>query len=494
MASRVVVLFTVVPLAFVFSHSLMLAVASSSSPDDSPSLMCDGARAPVVLAEPLAFCSGYGSISCCDTVDAELRKEFDDSQRRNAGGSTCPAAVKALLCARCVPYLSSVVSNPNTADTIKLLAPLLCASTSSTSVQQHPTPTTRPQDMCLERISTDGSYLTMAAHPDGSSRAILSTKDGKIWLAFGLKGVAFHPDFATNGRFFVSSTGAAGRCRSAAPAPGNGCSKYQLVVDEFSEKGGVAVERYNKNKAAPSQVRRVFSMDLPRPHRLYSYQQHGGQLLFKPGESDGYLYLVTGHGVFDAESPANLYCANVDEQHKERVYLISKGGGSSSEAAVPTLAINHGRPADGRMPSIVGGLVYHGSADPALQKSLQVRSSPAHYRGTVITGRVLSMAEDNSKDIFILATGSVYRVVPPGLCNHVPLHQQTQWPPGTGWVLSFGALAVAFAFYLIWSTIFGGQTISLFNGFRLSFLLNFCIIDNRTISANNFPTTADHQD
>jgi glucose/arabinose dehydrogenase len=41
-------------------------------------------------------------------------------------------------------------------------------------------------------------------------------------------------------------------------------------------------------------VRRIFTMGLPRLHASYSYQQHGGQILFRP--SDGRLYLVTGNG------------------------------------------------------------------------------------------------------------------------------------------------------------------------------------------------------
>ena len=39
-------------------------------------------------------------------------------------------------------------------------------------------------------------------------------------------------------------------------------------------------------------------MGLPYPHTSYSYQHHGGQILFWPSDSDGYLYLVTGNGDF----------------------------------------------------------------------------------------------------------------------------------------------------------------------------------------------------
>lgn len=86
---------------------------------------------------------------------------------------------------------------------------------------------------CFERIGT-GTYNSMAPHPDGSARVFLSTQEGKILLAsvpargrsggtlqinddsllfldltdrvLGLVGIAFHPEFTTNGRFFVSYT------------------------------------------------------------------------------------------------------------------------------------------------------------------------------------------------------------------------------------------------------------------------------------------------
>jgi hypothetical protein len=135
--------------------------------------------------------------------------------------------------------------------------------------------------MCLERVG-NGSYLNMAAHPDGSGRVFLSNQAGKVFLAtvppqgsgktlqldaakpflditdevhldneFGLMGLAFHPDFATNGRFFVSyncdktqSANCAGRCACNSDV---GCDpsklgadngkqpcQYQSVVAEYS--------------------------------------------------------------------------------------------------------------------------------------------------------------------------------------------------------------------------------------------------------------------
>jgi len=58
--------------------------------------------------------------------------------------------------------------------------------------------------------------------------------------------VAFHPEFTTNGRFFASyhcdsSTSpvcGAGTCWGSAAGNGSQLCRYQLVVSEFSAKGG----------------------------------------------------------------------------------------------------------------------------------------------------------------------------------------------------------------------------------------------------------------
>ncbi|XP_047050434.1 HIPL1 protein-like [Lolium rigidum] len=195
-----------------------------------------------------------------------------------------------------------------------------------------PTPTA---GVCLEKIG-NGSYLNMVAHPDGSSKAFFSRQDGKIWLAtvpeqgmqdgleidemspfldlateghlssdLGLVGVAFHPDFANNGRFFVSyicdgaqSPNCAGRCScdhevecdpSKLGSDKNGVHpcQYHLVISEYSAEGSPS--RFSEaTYADPSEVRRVFSMGLPY------VSNHAGQLLFGP--TDGYLYFFTGNG------------------------------------------------------------------------------------------------------------------------------------------------------------------------------------------------------
>jgi hypothetical protein len=66
---------------------------------------------------------------------------------------------------------------------------------------------------------------------------------------------------------------------------------------------------------------------------------------------------------------------------------------------------------------------------------------------------VLSLGEDSSKDAFVLATGGVFRLVPPSLCG---VTQPLPHARGAGWVLSVLGFALLFALYLVWTTVFGG--------------------------------------
>lgn len=144
-----------------------------------------------------------------------------------------------------------------------------------------------PSGMCLEKIG-DGSYLNMVAHPDGSNRVFLSDQPGKIWLAIvpedgsgeklvvdgsnpfidltdqvysdielGLMGIAFHPNFKENGRFFASFNcdkvkwpDCSGRCSCNTDVgcdpsklgPDNGAQpcQYHSVIAEFTANGSAS--------------------------------------------------------------------------------------------------------------------------------------------------------------------------------------------------------------------------------------------------------------
>ncbi|XP_052172976.1 HIPL1 protein-like [Diospyros lotus] len=191
-----------------------------------------------------------------------------------------------------------------------------------------------PKGLCLEKIG-EGQYLNMVAHPDGSNRAFFSSQAGKIWLAtipeqgsggtldldesspfvdltdqvhldttFGVMGMAFHPNFAQNGRFFTSfncdkvkSPTCSGRCScnsdvNCDPSKLNSSKgaqpcQYHSVIAEYTASG-TASEPAMAKTAKPTEVRRIFTMGLPFTNN------HGGQILFGP--KDGYLYFMMGDG------------------------------------------------------------------------------------------------------------------------------------------------------------------------------------------------------
>ncbi|KAG6534048.1 hypothetical protein ZIOFF_007929 [Zingiber officinale] len=209
----------------------------------------------------------------------------------------------------------------------------LCFDGNSTSFSRS-TASPNPKGLCFERIG-NGSYLNMVAHPDGSNRVFVSNQAGKIWLAtvpehgsggtleidesdpfldltdvvhldaqFGLMGLAFHPNFTTNGRFFVSyncdklqSTSCSGRCSCnsdvgcdpSSLGSDNGAQpcQYQAVVAEYTANSSSAAPSI-ATSANPQEVRRIFTMGLPFTNH------HGGQILFGP--ADGYLYFMMGDG------------------------------------------------------------------------------------------------------------------------------------------------------------------------------------------------------
>ncbi|KAL1541560.1 hipl1 protein [Salvia divinorum] len=182
----------------------------------------------------------------------------------------------------------------------------------------------------------------MVGHPDGSNRAFFSNQQGKIWLAtipsqgsggvleldeatpfldltdevhfdseFGLLGIAFHPKFTENGRFFASFNcdkakwpACAGRCTCNSDVkcdpsklnPENGANpcQFQSVIAEFTANGTAS----QPSLANPLEVRRIFTMGLPFT------SHHAGQILFGP--EDGHLYFMMGDGGGARGDPFNF--------------------------------------------------------------------------------------------------------------------------------------------------------------------------------------------
>ncbi|KAL5814016.1 hypothetical protein ACOSQ4_024657 [Xanthoceras sorbifolium] len=218
----------------------------------------------------------------------------------------------------------------------------LCFNCENISYSEMETPHP-PDGLCLEKIG-NGAYINMVPHPDGSNRVFVSNMQGKIWLAtvpdegsngilgiaeskpfldltdkvaydtrLGLMGMAFHPNFLQNGRFFLSfncdkmkQPGCVGRCSCNTDVDcdpsklgtDNGIvpCQYHTIIAEYTVNDTASKPSLSK-RAYAAEVRRILTMGLP-----YS-GGHAGQILFGP--ADGYLYLMIADGT-QRDDPSNF--------------------------------------------------------------------------------------------------------------------------------------------------------------------------------------------
>ncbi|HEX7002901.1 MAG TPA: PQQ-dependent sugar dehydrogenase [Trueperaceae bacterium] len=149
-------------------------------------------------------------------------------------------------------------------------------------------PPDEPPQLALEEVATGLQSPTAIVAPgDGSGRIFLLEQPGRIRIAVdgqllpepfldisgqmsaggerGLLGLAFHPEYADNGRFFVDYTDPAG----------------DTVVAEY------AVSTEDPDLADPNSRRVLLQVPQPYPNH------NGGGLAFGP---DGYLYISLGDG------------------------------------------------------------------------------------------------------------------------------------------------------------------------------------------------------
>ncbi len=140
----------------------------------------------------------------------------------------------------------------------------------------------------LEKVAEGFQQLTYLTHAgDGSGRLFVVEKPGRVWILQdgkrlpqpfldirdrvrsreterGLLSIAFHPEYETNGRFFVNYTDQKGHTVVA---------EYRVSTDP--------------NRADPKSERVLLYVEQPAANH------NGGQLQFGP---DGYLYIGMGDG------------------------------------------------------------------------------------------------------------------------------------------------------------------------------------------------------
>jgi glucose/arabinose dehydrogenase len=184
--------------------------------------------------------------------------------------------------------------------------------------------------------------VTMATANDGSGRLFVVDQTGQIYIigtdstmlnqpfldisgrmvtlnpAYderGLLGLAFHPDYANNGRFFVYYS---------APLRDGGAGEHTNYVSEFHISA-------DPNVADPNSERRVLAVDKPQGNH------NGGQIRFGP---DGYLYIPLGDGGGSNDA---------DQGHADDWYAANDGGNGQDTqqnllGSILRIDINNGDP------------------------------------------------------------------------------------------------------------------------------------------------------
>ena len=169
-----------------------------------------------------------------------------------------------------------------------------------------------PPKVRLELVA-DGftSPVALIDPEDGSQRLFVVDQPGLIWVIAegkrldepfldlrervvelnsfyderGLLGLAFHPDFATNGRFYISYS--APLRAGLSPAEWD----HTTYISEFTVAG---------NRADPASERVLLAIDKP------GYNYEAGHIAFGP-DPYGYLYIGTGDSVRDPATEAGKY-------------------------------------------------------------------------------------------------------------------------------------------------------------------------------------------
>jgi glucose/arabinose dehydrogenase len=185
------------------------------------------------------------------------------------------------------------------------------------------------------------SPVALVTPPDGSDRFFIVDQIGIIWIVSdrnriekpfldlrssivelnsfyderGLLGLAFHPEFARNGIFYVSYSG---QLRSDLSVSEWDHTTY---VSEFT----ISVD--DPNRADPASERIVLAMDKP------GYNYEAGHIAFGP---DGYLYIATGDSVRNPAEEAGQYAQDTFSLLGKILRIdINKPGEKGEEYAIP---------------------------------------------------------------------------------------------------------------------------------------------------------------
>ncbi len=163
-------------------------------------------------------------------------------------------------------------------------------------------------DVKLQAVATGlNTPVDLVAAPDGSGRLYIVEQTGTIRILMpdgtiqsepfidvtskmvkmhaiyderGLLGLAFHPNYSTNGKFYIYYS---------APIRKDASFPFHLFGNHTSNVSEFTVSKGNANQADLGSEKIIIQVDQPQ------FNHNGGALRFGP---DGYLYIGTGDGGF----------------------------------------------------------------------------------------------------------------------------------------------------------------------------------------------------
>jgi glucose/arabinose dehydrogenase len=239
-----------------------------------------------------------------------------------------------------------------------------------------------PPKLALQLVA-DGftSPVALIDPEDGNSRLFVVDQTGLIWIVSegqrveqtfldirervvelnsfyderGLLGLAFHPDFPANGRFYVSYSAL---LRGGLP-PGEW--DHTTYISEFR------ISAEDPDRADLNSERVLLAIDKP------GYNYEAGHIAFGP---DGYLYIATGDSVRDPATEAGKYAQDTSSL-LGKILRIDVNGTADTEQGYSIPADNPFRLGQGRPEIYAYGFrnPYRFSFDTAQDKSFDVSSS-----------------------------------------------------------------------------------------------------------------------
>nr|CAB3493635.1 unnamed protein product [Digitaria exilis] len=333
-------------------------LAAWASPPAARALpLCTNGRAPVPLNKMLNFCSTYGSgaSSCCDAAaDAALRKRFDAMNISDAG---CAGVVKSVLCA---------LGPDNGAQPCQYQVVVAEYSAEISSSNVSAATSANPSE--VRRIFTMG--LPYTAHHGG--QIIFGPTDGYLYLMMGDGGSKGDPfNFSQNKKSLL------GKIMRLDVDSTQSLQLFSVLSDRGKAKR--EIQAYGVTILFQRTIHLLMIVTYNQRYGPWVLATRGDVVLTPRGLPTS-IVEMSGRYLY-----TDLYSSLVWTGTE-----IPEGSGNYTSATIPLSCSNN---------SPIACESATGSTDPLL-------------------GYIFSFGEDNSKDIFVLASKGVYRVVRPSLCGY----------------------------------------------------------------------------